>query len=566
MKPSALILSCTLLVILAACDDAGGGKSDGATKNSEKSGASGDANGSGSLRALQVSAGWNVACALMSNGTVRCWGQNDHGETGGPPADVDRATPVEIAGITGAKDLEVGGNGGSGGDYGCATDGDGVVKCWGGRGIPVETYAKGEVMTVDALQGAAHISLGSGIGNAAMADGSMMSWGSNVFNALGLGSSVGRDAKLQKHPKVTDVAMVATGQNHGCALDKDGGVTCWGYSGKKQDPTPVAGITGATFIEAQKGGSETCAVLADKSVTCWGDRQEPKVVEGLTGVTSLSAQVQWCALHDSGKVSCWGSNGRGQVGNGEAGRSVSKPVEVAGISDAVDVAAGGQFSCAALASGAVKCWGWNARGQIGDGTLIDRLEPTEVKGLQAGTLAAPSDGAAKVWESDVEMSWDGIPAGCKSGGSLAMTSKNVEAKTLPIVSGYAERSKEGKTIKVSIANYKLDPAKLWEAPRGEQLMFSMRFAKVDLSSADKTPQVVDLGEYSMDRKKERLVYNKLTNKAHDWTLAGISLEGVDAGTVTITHLGDAWICGEAKVTSGKDSSVSGTWAARFHEK
>jgi len=95
-----------------------------------------------------------------------------------------------------------------------------------------------------------------------------------------------------------------------------------------------------------------------------------------------------CARRSSGRVSCWGSDADGQLGDsathsacGSGARCSGTPVDVVGITDAVDIVAGNNHACALHATGAVSCWGDNSLGQLGDGSFTDRATPVSVSGL-----------------------------------------------------------------------------------------------------------------------------------------------------------------------------------------
>lgn len=150
------------------------------------------------------------------------------------------------------------------------------------------------------------------------------------------------------------------------------------------------------------GHAHTCALsgVSGGSVSCWGvntngqlgdgtttNRFTPTIVPGLTGVTALAAGgAHTCALIGStGGVKCWGSNASGQLGNGTTTQS-STPVDVIdGLSlpivGVAEITAGRDHTCARFSTGGLQCWGLNTIGQLGDGTLTDRLVATNVSGF-----------------------------------------------------------------------------------------------------------------------------------------------------------------------------------------
>jgi alpha-tubulin suppressor-like RCC1 family protein len=513
-------------------------------------------------RAIHVVAGAGASCALMDDGTVRCWGRNDYSELGLPVSSDDAATPVQVPGITDGVWIAMGGDPGSSSDLACVGRKDGSVWCWGHQRLFPMEVSDGTPREVPDLKGVTQVALGGGTLYALKADGSVVGWGSQAFNAFGDSTKTGyEDLPITPIPGVEKAVGIAAGMNHACALKGDGGVLCWGYSGKSQNPTAVEGITDGKAIWSTTQSDDTCVSHADKSVSCWGEGQPPEKIPELADAVAMNGQTHRCALKSDRSVWCWGDNSSGQCGDGKLKDDVYTPVKVAELGNAVSVAAGRSLSCAALEDGTVRCWGANRRGALGDGTLMDRLTPTQVVGLNEATLPPVQDGLSAVQESNEAMDWSGMPEACKK-GELTVALRDWQGTTLPVVSAYAQSQFDGKTVSVTLANYNQHKSG-YEPPRGKQIKVGLRFAHVELQGDKKEAKPVDLGTYSLDHKGQRVVIPGYDVKTGDITLAALTTAGVEGGTATITHLDGAWICGELNVKAGSDSVV-GPFAARVN--
>jgi len=563
-----------LLLLVPACDSKEGSESKGADttektgdgdKGKDKGAAAGEgaaAAASDGLKAVQVAAGNSAACALMSDGTARCWGRNNRGEHGIEPSDIDAATPVAVPGVTDASDIWMGGDSGSSGDMACVRTKASAISCWGSAAN--KPKADGKTWTsaaeeIPELKGAKDLALGGGTQYAVTTDGSVMAWGSNAFNSIGNGDTSRGDKGLTKIPGITKAKALAAGQNHACALLNDGTVSCWGYVTPKQAPKKIEGLSGVVSIGSGSGNSDTCAVMEDKTVQCWGESQKPRAESGLTDASLMRARNHKCVMTTAGGVQCWGYNDRGQVGTGELKGSNGEKDPVVDLGKAVHVDVGMNFACAALEDGEVKCWGWNNRGQLGDGTLIDRAKPVTVAGLTASTLAAAKDGSDQAQESEVAMDWSGLPAECTKPAEITAKSKFLQGK-FNVASAYATSRADGKYVDVNLANFKMDPKRLYDGPRGKQFRLNLNFGKVNVDSKEAFP--VDVGEYIFGLKQERKVASNVQHKSGNNMLMRVSLDGASPGSVSIAHMDDTWICGELKLKT-KDSSFTGPWAARF---
>jgi hypothetical protein len=227
--------------------------------------------------------------------------------------------------------------------------------------------------------GVATIEINKRYGCAVRADGSAGCWGS------------GSQGILPDGVLTSGVQSVASGYEHACALLSDATVKCWGKNDTGQlgngtqldsgSPVSVIGVSGASAIAA--GLNHSCAIVSG-GVLCWGQGYGTTAlsVSGLaSGVASMSTSyTHSCALLTSGAVKCWGSNVFGQIGDGLAcGGQCANPVTPAGLASGVSGISAGLFhTCAVLNSGAAKCWGFNGGGQLGAGITQNKTTPVDV--------------------------------------------------------------------------------------------------------------------------------------------------------------------------------------------
>ena len=247
---------------------------------------------------------------------------------------------------------------------------------------------------------------------ALIASGTPRCWGQNTSGQLGDGTTTDRLNPVAVIGLSSGVAALAAGWNHTCALSKDGALQCWGNnsSGQLGDgttttrsvPASVNGFasSGAQFVSA--GQLHTCLLTSSGGVKCWGDnshgqlgdgtntnRLMPVNVSGLgSGIKMVSAGgSHTCALTDAGAVKCWGDNSRGQLGDGTTTSRLTA-VNVSGLTSGVrSISAGHNHTCALTNVGVLKCWGANGSGQLGDGSTTDHPEPVAVSGLSSGMVA-----------------------------------------------------------------------------------------------------------------------------------------------------------------------------------
>ncbi len=246
----------------------------------------------------------------------------------------------------------------------------------------------------------------------------------------------------------TRVTRVATGGSHSCALTEAGEVLCWGdnffgelgigSTTRTWTPIPVAGI-GEAVTTLATGAQHTCVATVSGAVYCWGYNAYGQLGNGSTTnafsptlVANLDESVSalatggyhTCALTVSGAVRCWGYNANGQLGNGNLFNS-TVPVTVAGLnSSAASIVAGAQHSCALLGTGEIQCWGNNSSGQLGDGTSNRATSPVAVIGLGTSAIqvATGQNHSCALTNTNALMCW-GSNAGGQLGSAVTTGSK-----------------------------------------------------------------------------------------------------------------------------------------------
>jgi alpha-tubulin suppressor-like RCC1 family protein len=364
----------------------------------------------GISNATQVAAGEGIAehvCALMSSGRVDCWGRNESGQLG-DGATASSRTPVEVHGVADATEV------GSGRQESCALLSNGHVECWGGNELgQLGVGALGDSSSpVEALgiSEATQVTAGDGQSCVTLSNGHLDCWGGDESGQLGDGSEENRNVPVAVQG-ISNDTQVAAGGEYSCALLSNDHADCWGEnkSGQLGDgteinsdiPVEASALSDATQLAA--GESHSCASLSTGHVDCWGgngygelgngtekNSSTPVEVQDLTNAIQVAAgDYHSCALLSTGRIDCWGDDEFGQLGDGREGERAtsSTPVEVRGIANATEVAAGRFHSCALLSTGHIDCWGRNDySGELGDGSEENSDIPVEVHGLANATM------------------------------------------------------------------------------------------------------------------------------------------------------------------------------------
>lgn len=377
--------------------------------------------------ALPASASAGVGfhyCSQLSTGKVNCWGMNHRLQLGNTTGfDSTQfmnysATPLEVQGLSNPASLGLGGN------TNCAVFASGKVSCWGDNqeSLVDPNSLERRISTpveVAGISTAASVSVGVEAACALLTSGSVTCWGGlpHLVNASD-GSKYllwGFDQAPAEVDGISNAVGIDAAGAHACALLATGKIKCWwdnefgelgdGTTTHSLTPVEVQGISNAVAVSL--GYQYSCALLSTSKVNCWGsngadwkgfgtlgnnsssDSSAPVEVQGITDAIQINAGPEHaCALLASGKVKCWGNNSSGQLGNGSTTESLV-PVEMQGVSDAASVFAGFQFTCVTFKNGSVKCVGMNDFGALGNGTTTSSTSLVDVSGISSA-VAAPT--------------------------------------------------------------------------------------------------------------------------------------------------------------------------------
>jgi len=323
-----------------------------------------------------LAVGTTHACALMSNGAVKCWGSNAYWAIAQDPLLVHVVTsPKTIPLPESAVAIS------AGDQFTCAIGTSQLVYCWGDNregqmpvfpiGIdPLPTV----VQTPTELSGAQDFgeafSIAAGGHHLCLSHVDLACYGDQEMTLLG-------------------GVHATAGSEHTCV---DSG--CWGDNRYGQ---LGLGFTSAwepysslpmSFVDIETGSSAntTCGLKSDNTLWCWGRNIMGQVGNGTTSTaafpqlimtgatTSATGATNSCAIR-SGTVFCWGANQAGQLGIGLANSTIySLPVASLIKQGATSVAVGASFACA-IVGNSVECWGSNVYGQLGNGTLTSSASP-----------------------------------------------------------------------------------------------------------------------------------------------------------------------------------------------
>jgi alpha-tubulin suppressor-like RCC1 family protein len=408
------------------------------------------------LRFVAIQVYGSTACGLDSNGDMWCWGWDPRTQAALPSPDRMTGTPPFVAMGTGALPAGIRADGvvygwnldgafvraggfpfaefAIGGWGTCGITSDGAAFCfgrpyrgllgngeWEGTEWPVQVAASGTFRSVSVYN----------FGCALTTAGIAHCWGRNHVGQLGRGTT--STVELQPAPVAGDMVFdtIAVGGTHACALTPAGAAYCWGNNGSGQlghtdgnqsTPAPVPG--GHTFRSIHPGNVLTCALTTGDDVYCWGANTFGEFGTGSASsdalpVTAAAGGIKFssldvfvghaCGIGTDGVARCWGYNFRGQLGDG-TNTNRHSPTAVAGGHSFKSIYASNVtptvgYTCGLTQEGAAWCWGRNLLGQLGNGNVTDSNVPMQVHGgltfellsLGGATCGLRADGSTYCW-------------------------------------------------------------------------------------------------------------------------------------------------------------------------
>lgn len=367
-----------------------------------------------SLHVIGLAVGFDHTCALDPSGDVYCFGANSDGGLG--DGTVRGSTDPQLASTADGPFAGIA----AGSHHTCALRENGSVACWGygtSGQLGDGTLTRFTRVPVTGLPGGVTKVVAGDHHACAIAGVQLFCWGDNHQQQLGVGST---EPALAKASAVTFgpsefVIDVAAGANHTCIVNSTNQVKCWGDNalGQLGDGThtdramPTASLS-PMLVSIAAGGDDTCGMTLFGTFACWGDDSngelgdggapntdspKPVMVGSLVGSQVAVGGAHACAQGGSADVTCWGSSGDGQIGNGMFGPRFA-PTAVSGVTNAMEVAAGRNHTCARNAAGSssVQCWGANEEGQIGNGSRNDVTSPVSVTGAPSNPKLVAAGG------------------------------------------------------------------------------------------------------------------------------------------------------------------------------
>ena len=412
-------------------------------------GAAGPVNVGPGRTARAIVAGDFHSCAILDDGSVHCWGFGANGRLG-------YAATANVLSPAAAQAVDLGPGRTAtaitaGASHTCAILDNGSVRCWGNGVSGRLGYGDQRSIGDDETPGSAGpVDIGAGRSAVAISagdfhtcvirdDGALLCWGFGSGGQLGYGGTadIGDNETPASAGPVNlggrTARAVSGGKGHTCAILDDGSARCWGF--------------GADGRLGYGGTATVPSALAAPPIN---------LGPGRTATAIAAGEAHSCAILDNGAVRCWGFGGNGRLGSGATDSIGNDPGETPASVPPVDLGAGRvaralsvgfSHSCALLDDASVRCWGFGGSGRLGYGNENSVGDSAARSVLLAGPV--PVGGTVAPTVADLSLALSSSAAQVAVNGSIALTVAVVNrgpdptegvGVSLPAPSGLAYRS------------------------------------------------------------------------------------------------------------------------------
>ncbi len=422
--------------------------------------------------ARAIATGSSHACALLDDYSVKCWGSGIYGRLGYGDTTSRGTTSLSMGDSLAALEIGTGRSARmitAGAQHTCALLDNGSVKCWG-RGASGQlgygsTQTRGDepnemgdslaAIAFGSGQSARAISAGANHTCALLTNYTVKCWGDNSYGQLGQGNLTGiGDGVGTSVSASTSVALgsgrtaraISAGDSHTCALLDNGSVKCWGAgangrlgsggaddlgdgSGEMGDSLISVSLgAGRTALAISAGSSHTCALLDNYAVKCWGSGadgrlgygnqndlgdnpsemgdalSEVSLGSGRTARAIVAAGAHTCAILDNHTVKCWGNGGSGRRGSESTLRAGHTSLTMGDYLPAIDLGSGRSVSAltepgrptslSATAGDSQASLSWSAPTVNGGSAVTDYVIESSVDGGSTWTIVSDTTSTA----------------------------------------------------------------------------------------------------------------------------------------------------------------------------
>ncbi len=430
----------------------------------------------------KVSAEYVSTCSVMTDKTVRCWGDNGYGQLGSNST-VDELGPSKVYNSDGVPLTNIVDISGQEDGY-CALDAAGEVWCWGynvsgalGQGDTVSLYTAKKVPGLDNV---IKVDGGYRYNCALKNDGNLWCWGLGDYYQLGVGTTA-TSLSPTLVTQIDDIKDFSTERGTTCVVKNDNSLYCWGLNnygqvGNGTTTTATSPILIMTSVKSVSSGyhhnrgsylySNTCAVKTDDTLWCWGNNSWGQLSIGNTTQQTSPVQVEFdaakdgtsdgyisgvdrvyvngtniCAIKNDKTLWCAGANGANQATMADGTTTqrnymaqvggVGGTGLLTGVVEFARTSYVNSTNIAILEDGSLVAWGYNAYGTVGDNSLTNAPYPKYVTDQDGSTNTMGADSIATAHLQDgsvtnsklgaeavADTNMSGITTGCANGEVL----------------------------------------------------------------------------------------------------------------------------------------------------